>query len=152
MDDNVSLDAMIAAGLQGAELGRAHGRRWPGCSVAFKIQQALDIARSDLDTKTRLRRLYDEVGATLNVPETVGAAFGLLAMAEGDPKETAILAANLSGDADTIGAIACAMAGTYAGFDAIPADDVAMLENDPVFREYDVPGIAAGLETLINRS
>ena len=73
-------------------------------------------------------------------------------MAEGDPKETAILAANLSGDADTIGAIACAMAGTYAGFDAIPADDVAMLDNDPVFREYDVPGIAAGLETLINKS
>ena len=58
---------------------------------------------------------------------------------EGDPKETAILAANLSGDADTIGAIACAMAGAYAGFDAIPAADVAVLENDSVFQAYDVP-------------
>ena len=92
------------------------------------------------------------MGATLNVPETVGAAFGLLAMAEGNPKHAAILAANLSGDADTIGAIACAMAGAYAGFDAIPGDDVAVLESDDVFRAYDVRGIADGLEALIHKS
>ena len=69
-------------------------------------------------------------------------------MAGGDPKQTAILAANLSGDADTIGAIACAMAGAYAGFDAIPAEDIVVLEQDEVFRAYDVRGIAAGLEAL----
>ena len=51
----------------------------------------------------------------------------------GDPKETAVLAANLSGDADTIGAIACAMAGAYAGFDAMTATDIAVLEADAVF-------------------
>ena len=94
--------------------------------------------------RTKLRRLFDEVGATLNVPETVGAAFGLLALGQGDPKGTAILAANLSGDADTIGAIACAMAGAFAGFNAIPADDVAVLENDEVFQAYNVREIAAG--------
>lgn len=149
MAEGVSLDEVIAAGLRGAELGCAHGRRWFGCSVAFKIEQALAIADSAAAERKRLRRLYDEVGATLNVPETVGAAFGLLAMAAGDPKQTAILAANLSGDADTIGAIACAMAGAFAGFDAIPAADVAVLENDEVFRAYDVRGIAAGLLRLI---
>ena len=120
--------------------------------MTFKIEQALDIAASVEDNKTQLRRLFDEVGATLNVPETVGAAFGLLAMADGDPKQAAILAANLSGDADTIGAIACAMAGAYAGFDAIPGDDVAVLECDEVFRAYDVRGIADGLEALIHKS
>ena len=149
MEDNVSLDAVIDAGLRGAELGRAQGRRWFGCSVAFKIESAMAIAASKSDKRTRLRRLYDEVGATLNVPETVGAAFGILKMADGDPKETAILAANLSGDADTIGAIACAIAGTYAGYDAIPAADIAVLENDSVFRSYHVRQIAAGLQTMI---
>ena len=99
-----------------------------------------------------MRRLFDEVGATLNVPETVGAAFGILAMAEGDPKETAVLAANLSGDADTIGAIACAMAGAYAGFDALTAADIAVLEADAVFQSYDVRSIAAGLEALVKQS
>lgn len=148
----VSLDEVIGAGLEGADLGVAHGRAWFGCSVSFKIEQALAIAKSVGDEKRRLRRIFDEVGATLNVPETVGAAFGLLAMANGDPKHTAILAANLSGDADTIGAIACAMAGTFAGFDSIPSDDVAVLDNDEVFRAYNVREIALGLEALIRQS
>ena len=43
-------------------------------------------------------------------------------MANGDPVETAILAAALSGDADTIGAMACAIAGAWQGGDAIPAE------------------------------
>ena len=149
MVDGVSLDDVMAAGLRGAELGAEHGRRWFGCSVGFKIEQALEIANNGSSTRIRLRRLFDEVGATLNVPETVGAAFGILAMAGGDPKQTAILAANLSGDADTIGAIACAMAGTYAGFNAIPAEDVSVLEKDEVFRSYHVREIAAGLQRMI---
>ncbi len=144
-----SLDDVIAAGLLGAAKGREQGRRWFGASVAFKIEQALAIATSSDDTPTRLRRLFDEVGATLNVPETVGAAFGILKMAAGDPKRTALLAANLSGDADTIGAIACAMAGAFAGMDAIPEADVAVLDADEVFRAYDVRAIADGLYKLI---
>ena len=145
-----TLDAVISAGLSGAELGRAHGRRWMGCSVAFKIEQALAIAESAADEPTRLRRLFDEVGASLNVPETVGAAFGILQMAAGDPKRTAILAANLSGDADTIGAIACAIAGAFAGMDAIPLADIAVLDADSVFAAYEVRGIAAGLHAMID--
>ena len=152
MVDDVALDAVIEAGLRGAELGRAHGRRWFGCSVAFKIEQTLAIVGSAAPPRTRLRRIFDEVGATLNVPETVGAAFGILAMANGDPKETAILAANLSGDADTIGAIACAIAGSFAGIDAIPAEDIAVLEADAVFQSYDVPAIAEGLAALCAKS
>ncbi len=152
MLDGAALEAVIRAGLTGAEQGSTQGRRWFGCSVSFKIEQALDIARGAENERTRLRRIFDEVGATLNAPETVGAAFGILAMAAGDPKRAAILAANLSGDADTIGAIACAMAGAYAGFDAIPSEDVALLENDDVFRAYAVREIALGLEALIHSS
>lgn len=149
MMDDISLSAVIQAGILGAELGRQHGRKWFGTSVSFKIQQALEIAHSGQDVKTRLHRLYYEVGTTLNVPETVGAAFGVVAMADGDPKQTAILAANLSGDADTVGAIACAISGTYAGFNAFAADDISVLENDEVFTAYHVREIAQGLENLI---
>jgi len=148
LDADSTLDSVIAAGQQGAELGRAHGRRWFGCSVAFKIEQSLAIVRAAGSERRRLRRIFDEVGTTLNVPETVGAAFGILAMAAGEPKRTAILAANLSGDADTIGAIAGAIAGAYAGFTAIPAADVAVLEGDEVFRSYAVRELAAGLLAL----
>ncbi|MCY3575663.1 MAG: ADP-ribosylglycohydrolase family protein [Chloroflexota bacterium] len=145
-----SLDEVIAAGLSGAEKGREQGRRWFGASVAFKIEQALAIATSSDDSPTRLRRLFDEVGASLNVPETVGAAFGILRMADGEPKQAAILAANLSGDADTIGAIACAVAGAFTGMEAIPAADVAVLEADEVFQAYHVRAIADGLLGMIS--
>lgn len=145
-----SLDEAIAAGLSGAEKGREQGRRWFGASVAFKIEQALAIATSSDDSPTRLRRLFDEVGASLNVPETVGAAFGILRMADGEPKQAAILAANLSGDADTIGAIACAVAGAFTGMEAIPAADVAVLEADEVFQAYHVRAIADGLLGMIS--
>ena len=149
MLDNVSLSAVIQGGLLGAELGREYGRKWFGTSVTFKIQQALAIAQGTEDVETKLHRLYYEVGTTLNVPETVGASFGVMAMANGDPKLTAIYAANLSGDADTVGAIACAMAGTFAGFNAFDPKDIAVLENDEVFQEYQVRDIANGLEALI---
>jgi len=148
MLDNVSLSAVLQAGLLGSELGRQYGRKWFGTSVTFKIKQALEIAQGSQDVDTKLHRLYYEVGTTLNVPETVGASFGVLAMAEGDPKLTAIYAANLSGDADTVGAIACAMAGTFAGFDAFDSEDIAVLENDEIFQEYQVREIATGLEAL----
>ena len=149
MVEGASLDAVMDAGTTGAEKGVAHGRRWFGCSVRFKIEQALEIAASGESVEVRLRRIFDEVGATLNAAETVGAAFGILAMAHGDPKQTAILAANLSGDADTIGAIACAMAGAFAGFEAIPAEDVAVLEADPVFQSYAVRELAHGINALL---
>ena len=84
------------------------------------------------------------------MPETVGAAFGILRMADGEPKQAAILAANLSGDADTIGAIACAMAGAFTGMEAIPAADVAVLEADEVFQAYHVRAIADGLLGMIS--
>jgi ADP-ribosylglycohydrolase len=75
-----------------------------------------------LHEKDRLQNLYELIGATLAPADSVPCAFGVLAMANGNPVETAILAAALSGDADTVGAMACAIAGAWQGGDAIPAE------------------------------
>lgn len=148
MIDGVTLDAVISAGMLGAELGRMKGRRWLGPSVTRRIQMAVDIARGPGDELARLRRISEVIGASLSVPETVGAAFGVLVMANGDPRQTAIYAANLAGDADTVGAIAVAMAGAYKGIDAIDPALRAVLDADEVFAGYDVPALAEGLHTL----
>ena len=152
MVDGASLDAVIAAGIMGAELGRSKGRRWLGPSVARRIQMAVDIAHGPGDELARLRRIYDEIGASLSVPEAVGAAFGVLAMAGGDPRQTAIYAANLSGDADTVGAMACAIAGAFKGMAAIGPAIASRLDADEVFASYNVPQIADGLLALIERA
>jgi ADP-ribosylglycohydrolase len=57
-------------------------------------------------------------------------------------------AANLSGDADTVAAIACAMAGAWRGIEVIPAWAVEALNADPVFASYDVPALAQGITAL----
>jgi ADP-ribosylglycohydrolase len=152
LTDGVSLDTIIAAGILGADLGRQRGRKWLGPSVGRRIQTAVDIARGPGDDLFRLRELYNVIGTSLSVPETVGAAFGVLVMAEGDPRQTAIYAANLSGDADTVGAIACAMAGAFSGIGAFDPALIAQLDADPVFAEYHVPDLAEGLYQLATRT
>jgi ADP-ribosylglycohydrolase len=140
-----TIDGVIAAGLLGAEMGRARGTRWLGPSTARKIEQAVAIARNTPDARTAARRLYDEVGTSLATQETVGAAFGCFAHARGDVRETALLAANTSGDADTVAAIATAIAGAFCGIAAVPAEWAAALDADPVFQQYDVHGLARGI-------
>lgn len=146
--DDATLDTMIAAGLLGATLGRKLGRSWLGASVARRIRLAVDLARGPGDPLFRLHEIYDVIGTSLAVPETVGAAFGVLVMGDGDPRQTAIYAANLSGDADTVGAIACAMAGAYSGIGAFDPAVLAQLDADEIFASYHVRDLADGLYRL----
>ena len=145
MTDGVSLETVITAGMLGADLGRQHGTKWLGPSVTRRIMMAVEIANGPGNELFRLRELYNVIGTSLSVPETVGSAFGVLLMADGDPQQTAIYAANLSGDADTVGAIACAIAGTYAGIEAFDPAVIAQLDADEVFAAYNVRELADGL-------
>ncbi len=149
MRDDATLDGIIAAGMLGAELGRKRGTSWLAASVTRRIEQAVAIARKGGDPMARLIEIYDSVGTSLAINETVGAAFGVLVMANGDPRQTAIYAANLSGDADTVGAIACAMAGAYSGIEAFPPEIIAALDQETVFASYRVHELAAGIERLV---
>jgi ADP-ribosylglycohydrolase len=149
MREDATLEAIIAAGVLGAELGRQKGHHWLGASVTRKIEQAVTIARKDGDPMMRLREIYDVVGTSLAITETVGASFGVLLMANGDPKQAAIYSANLSGDADTVGAIACAIAGAYKGISAFEPAILDVLDKDPINASYDIRGIADGLLNLI---
>jgi len=148
MTEGVSLDTIVAAGILGADLGRQHGRKWLGPSVGRRIQMAVEIVHGPGTDWFRLRELYNVIGTSLSVPETIGAAFGVLVMAEGNPRQTAIYAANLSGDADTVGAIACAIAGAYTGIGGFDPALIAKLEADEVFASYHVREIAEGLHRL----
>jgi ADP-ribosylglycohydrolase len=76
----------------------------------------------------------------------VGSAFGVLVMADGDPRQTAIYAAALSGDADTVGAMACAIAGAWKGAGAFDKSITDTLRKaNP---GYDFDQVAQGLLTL----
>ena len=88
------------------------------------------------DILTRVA-VWEELGRTI-----------ALALAEGDPKQAAIYGANLSGDADTVAAIACAMAGAYAGIEAFDPAVLAKLDADEVNAAYHIRDLAEGLYGL----
>ena len=141
-----TLDEVIEAGLQGARAGLALGAPWFGASIEARTLLAVDMARRGGDPRERLQEIYDLIGAGLLMSECVPAAFGVLALAEGDPMQTASYAAALSGDADTVGAIACAIAGAWKGIHAFPADVRAQL--DRANPRYDFQGTALALAEL----
>jgi len=139
----VTLTEIIEAGKQAAREAIQWAAPWMGASVPRRIELAVELARANKPVRERLQDLYDIIGTTLATTESVPAAFGVLVLAEGDLMQTATYAANLSGDADTIGAMACAIVGAWQGLDAFPEEVIAVLRR--VNPKLDFERIAMGL-------
>jgi len=146
---DAELEGIITAGQKAAEMGLAYGTPWMGASIAKRIGIAVEIARSHRSERERLQEMYDVIGAGLAITEAVPCAFGVLAMAEGDPKQTAIYAAGLSGDADTVGAMACAIAGAWRGIVAFDPSIIQQLKKSNPALDFDK--VAQGLFDLVRR-
>lgn len=128
MTPDTTLEDIIDVAIKASDTGLRRGATWFGASVARKIDFAIQLATdASLMEQDRLENLYDLIGATLAPADSVPCAFGVLAMANGNPVETAIFATALSGDADTVGAIACAIAGAWQGVDAIPLEYIEII-------------------------
>ncbi|MGI6440152.1 MAG: ADP-ribosylglycohydrolase family protein [Sphaerochaetaceae bacterium] len=124
-----SLEDIIETGITCAEENRWRGMSWFASNVARRIAFGVELASDkNKSVKERLLDIYDFIGGGFLASEAIPSAFALFYMAEGDVMLTAELSANMSGDADTIGAIACAMAGAYSGFSSIPSSSVALVE------------------------
>jgi ADP-ribosylglycohydrolase len=145
-----TLDTVLDAACAGAEQGSAYGGGEFLPNIARRIRWAVSIGTSGRAEDVILDDLYDYVGVSLAIHETVPSAFAVLAMAAGDPMRTALLAANLAGDADTTGAIACGIAGALHGVSAFPPDVIDLITTaNP---EYDFPALAHGLAAVAARN
>ncbi len=149
MRSGTTLEEIVNAAKDAAIVGLKMGHQWMGASIARRIDLALEIVRAVGDKRQRLQSLYDVVGAGLAITEAVPAAFGVLALAEGDIHRTAVYGAALSGDADTVTAIACAIAGAWRGIEAFDPVWLEQLRN--VNPELDFEGTAEGLYRLVCR-
>lgn len=141
-----SLEAILEAGRAAAEEGLRYGAPWMGASIPRRICLAVELARQEKDIYERLVDIYDLIGSGLAASEAVPAAFGVIAAAEGDLMTTARYAAALSGDADTVAAMACAVVGAWKGFNAFPPEIIAMIER--VNAGWDFRGTAEGLTEI----
>ncbi|MFF2524405.1 ADP-ribosylglycohydrolase family protein [Streptomyces liangshanensis] len=121
-----TLDEAVAAAVTAARAGAGRGHWIAGADIASRIEWARALVRG-LPDAAALDRIVDLVGTSVASQESVPAAFAVLTVAEGDPWRAALLAANLGGDSDTIGAIAGAVAGSVTGYAALPAEAVTTL-------------------------
>jgi len=85
-----------------------------------RIEFALQTVSGQRDHLTGIERVYDIIGAGMDIIESVPAALALVELANTQPLKCAVLAANLGGDTDTIGAMATAICGAIHGINAIP--------------------------------
>jgi len=146
MMPDATLDTIIDSGCLAAEMGVKYGCHWFGASISRRIQMAVELAHQEKDLYLRLIDIYDLVGAGLLTSEAVPSAFGVLSLAEGDLMTTAKYAANLSGDADTVAAMACAIAGAWKGYSAFPEQVIEII--DRVNPMWDFKKAAAGLTEI----
>lgn len=140
--DPAAVDAVVDAALAGAAAGARRGVPVVAPSIARRIELAVDLARFAADDDEALRDLYEVAGASVATTDTVPTAIGLFVLAGGDPHRSALLAANLGGDTDTIGAIVGGICGAFSGITAIPdelratLDEVNGLPIEPVARAF----------------
>jgi ADP-ribosylglycohydrolase len=118
--------AASAVAIEAARLGGGQGHWVAGGDIAALIEWACGLVRGK-PRGDALRLIADLVGTSVASRESVPAAFAVLEVAQGDPWGAAVIAANLGGDTDTIGAIAAGMAGACAGFTNLPAGRVSEL-------------------------
>ncbi|MCA0273167.1 MAG: ADP-ribosylglycohydrolase family protein [Proteobacteria bacterium] len=112
-------DAAIAGALDAAKLGATLGAPVGEADMAGRIRAALKVAETGSADD-----LASRIGTSVASRESVPAAFGVVLLAGGDPWRAGLIAANIGDDTDTIGAIACAMAGACSGLSAFPAEKV----------------------------
>ena len=126
---NTTLEEIIRVAGHGATIGFGHGHPGLGASVARKIDLAVTWAVDEsVDEHDRLQNLHDLISVTSSAADVVPCAFGILAMVDGNPVETAVYATALSGKADTVGAVAGAIAGAWHTIDAIPLENIETLQ------------------------
>ena len=121
------IDRVLAVAIEASRLGFERGEKMVAASVPTRAELAVTIARQPGTDNDFLQSLYDTVGTSVLTTESVPAALGLFVRAQGDPLRASLLAANLGGDTDTIGAMATALCGAFSGLSTIPEEYVQTL-------------------------
>lgn len=144
---------VVRGALQGArlgeELGRREGRHVAGPNVRRRIELAVNEALRAAGFEDALRRIEATVGNSVMAAESVPAAVGIFVAAGGDALECAVGGANIGNDTDTIGAMAGAMAGALQGYEALPSDKMATIQE---VNAEDIPALASGLTNIAWRN
>lgn len=102
-----------------------------------RLQVAISLLSKCKTDEQVSQMIYDVIGTGVLSSEAVPAALAIAYYCQ-NPEKAAIMCANLGGDTDTIGAMACAICGAYTGIEGIRPEWVKVIEkaNNIDFKEY----------------
>ena len=95
--------------------------------LSNRIKIVETIVTSNLNLEDKVNTIKTEIGTSMDTLETIPTAIALAYLAHGDLKMCATMSANIGGDTDTIGAIACVI--LNAKYHTILDDDLTLIEN-----------------------
>lgn len=137
--DTNDWDVILEKSFQAYDEGFNRGNDTLGASSKERLKLALQWIKEGQDEEQLMENIYNIIGAGVATTEAVPTAIALAYYAQGDPIKGVLLAANLGGDCDTVGAMVGGLCGAYAGIEAIPEKYVSLLEE---VNQIDLRGIA----------
>lgn len=147
MEENATLDDVIAAGIYGAEKGfeegSKKGHRLAVPSVAKRIKLAVEIGKKGLGWEESMIELRDIIGAGLMVVEAVPCVFGILAANPDDPFGAIKMGVNIGDDTDTVATMVGAVAGALYGTGNMPMKYLEVMDR---VNHFDLEKLADDIE------
>lgn len=131
--------------MRAAALGEQKGYYVAAASVSARMRLAKRLVDQSASAEAALEEIYLTIGTGLPVNESVPAVFAAAYLAQGNPMLCARFCANLGGDTDTIGAVACGLCGALSGAETFAPEDVRLLEQ---VNGLDFAQLANGLAPL----
>ena len=117
--DGADVESAIPLALEAARMGETRGTPATAGSVSLRIAQALALAAGAKGFED-VNAIAAEIGTSVAAIESVPMAFAILRLVQCDAWTAAVMSANIGDDTDTIGAIACGMAGACGGAASLP--------------------------------
>ena len=125
--ENNDFDIVIKDIFEMEPIARRLGAETYSPSLTERIKIGIYLANEYKNNEDLfLEKLYDIVGAGVNISESVPSAISIAYYSQ-DPNKCALLCANLAGDTDTIGAMATAICGAFKGIDYIKEEYIESL-------------------------
>lgn len=122
------VDSIYGLMTRAAELGEKRGNQVCGPSVAARMRMNQYFV-THYPSEEAQQMIYQYTGTGLPSTESIPAAAALFLLAEGDPRRCAEFTANIGGDTDTMGAMACGICGALAGAPAFPEEAQQLLSD-----------------------
>jgi ADP-ribosylglycohydrolase len=142
--EGASIDEMLDTALDAAALGEQRGEPAKGGSIRDRIAAALALAAGRSGRASAIE-IAVEIGTSVSALQSIPMAFAILRLTDANPWSAALMSAVIGDDTDTIGAIACGMAGARSGIAAIPPKAWALVQR---VNGLDLEPIVSGLLRL----